>query len=388
MCVAILVPMGADISTEQLRMGAGRNPDGWGYSFVRNGKTIIRKGIGKWEDHGEADFNRDFKRYIATSAFLIHFRVRSHGEICAENSHPFHIKGGGAMIHNGVLDLPNLPANTSDTKHFVENWVSKLPAGWNKDKFWQEMMQRFIGKANKMCFLFPDGDWLILNPSAGHWDKEPHKSPWFSNYSCSVYKAPVVNTNPKASTTPTVTTEKRGENSTKVGETSQLALIPAKSSGIVDKWDDELKQGREIRRNSAIVDRGQSSKLALIERQVIAILEDMGDQDSAEDIKETARDLTIASAKNGVCAICGGDLHLEWPNMPHTCDVDNLDPSIGAIVEATREAEEPTPTERAVIDQELVELSRARRGARPMTQQPRYTVISPNGNRTDVYNDV
>jgi predicted glutamine amidotransferase len=116
MCVALLVKPNTAVDIEKVRRGATANPDGSGYAFVRNGKVEIRRSL-KWEDI-EKSFLRDMENN-SESVFLVHHRIKSHGEVCKENCHPFRMADGGALIHNGVIPIHGIPKDWSDTRHFA-----------------------------------------------------------------------------------------------------------------------------------------------------------------------------------------------------------------------------------------------------------------------------
>jgi hypothetical protein len=195
MCVAILIKPGAAVNIDKIRRGAQANPDGSGYAFVRNGKVEIYRAL-KWEQI-EKSFIRNMG-LNGDSPFLVHHRIKSHGEVCKENCHPFRMADGGVLIHNGIIPVRDIPGNWSDTRHFTKNVIDKLPEGWADTALWQSMVAQMISSASKMCFLWPDGSWLILNESKGFWEdengsrinvtarEEEDGRVWYSNQSCAI----------------------------------------------------------------------------------------------------------------------------------------------------------------------------------------------------------
>lgn len=153
------------------------NPDGFGYAYVLNGQVFIRKSA--QYDKLRTRFERDYNRYREQSPFLIHFRWATHGDTVRRLAHPFRMQDGGAVIHNGVLDMPVIPSTESDTTAFVHKVIDRLPRGWSDTKTWPTMVQEMAGYGNKLAFLWPDSTFLILNEKAGHWDGDN----WFSNQS-------------------------------------------------------------------------------------------------------------------------------------------------------------------------------------------------------------
>jgi len=182
MCLAIHVPAGQVIAEEYLINAARNNPDGCGYAFTRNGAIVTRK-----YDAIEAmlpQYRADSLRHGAASTFLIHFRIATHGAINKRNTHPHAMRDGGTLIHNGMLDIPELPDGESDSRYFAREVVGRLPADWQYDTVLVGMVQRYIGAGNKIAMLWPNGASLILNEAGGKWAG----GVWYSNTS---YLAPV-----------------------------------------------------------------------------------------------------------------------------------------------------------------------------------------------------
>lgn len=182
MCVAIVTTKNRSLTTEQLRRGWAVNRDGGGFAYVGpDGKVEIKKGFMKLEDM-EREYFAAVQKYSATSPFLVHLRIRTSGETDQHNTHPFKIRGG-AMIHNGILFHPTGKLagtegrRNSDTRILAtvgHNILVKEHVIAAKDMLEQ------IFNYNKLCFLYDDGDFVILNEDLGDW----HDGIWFSNSSC------------------------------------------------------------------------------------------------------------------------------------------------------------------------------------------------------------
>lgn len=194
MCVAILQKVGVRIDPQKLDEGAYMNKDGAGYSFwnPNTEKVEIRRAL-KWEDI-RGMFIRDVDEFGGVSPFTIHFRIKSHGLICKENCHPFRMKDGGSFIHNGVIFIPDIPEEQSDTRWFVSKVLDRLPRDWQTDKIWATMVQEMLGGGSKAVGLWPGGEYVIFGATRGQWeDKDGHrttvedeKAVWFSNNSCAM----------------------------------------------------------------------------------------------------------------------------------------------------------------------------------------------------------
>lgn len=161
-------------------MGWQHNPDGAGYSFVKDGKVVFRKGYMKLKD-----FLNTYEVDEAAnqeSNFLIHFRITSQGSNTAENTHPFPIEGG-ALIHNGTLTGTGSKygSGPSDTALFANQFSKNLTFDFvqtHKSKL------NLAIRGSKLVMLYDDGSFQIINEDEGHWDK----GVWYSNYSYRTYK--------------------------------------------------------------------------------------------------------------------------------------------------------------------------------------------------------
>lgn len=173
MCLAIVQPKGAQTPELHLENGINSNPHGAGYAFVdKQGKIAIRKGYFSFRAFMN-QFERDSENNRADSPFLIHFRWATSGNKDYMNCHPFAVRGG-AMIHNGILDLK--PTATKSDTH-----VFSLQLGQHLDRVSvmeaNEELGKAIGRGNKLAFLYEDREYAIINESEGVWDN----GIWYSN---------------------------------------------------------------------------------------------------------------------------------------------------------------------------------------------------------------
>ena len=219
MCVAIYIKPGASVSPEMLAEGFRCNPDGAGYAFAANGKVEIRRSL-KWNKLRHM-YEREKAQYGDTSAFIVHFRIKSHGLVNKENCHPFRMADGGAIIHNGMIDIPCIPEGESDTRWFVKSVLDRLPRGWESDPVWCNGVSKMIGSGSKAAAIWPDGRSFIFNEKSGNWSgrdgtgyvmstaAEDEKGVWYSNRSCNLPVAGVANSAPKVNSSTAVTTGPR-----------------------------------------------------------------------------------------------------------------------------------------------------------------------------------
>lgn len=178
MCLAIFKKPDGVVTTDQLINGWCGNGDGGGFAYVKDGGVVISKGHMQQSEFLEA-YEKAYNDNKG-SPFLIHFRIRSMGDMGEGNTHPFAIPSG-ALIHNGTLDgtAAKYGEGPSDTWMFAHKYgkylnyehVEKYKKSWND-----------VLGFNKMVMLYDDGRHQIINESTGNWVN----GTWFSNYS---YKA-------------------------------------------------------------------------------------------------------------------------------------------------------------------------------------------------------
>lgn len=180
MCLAIMMPVGANVPDEHLRNGWDNNSDGAGYMFVAGGKLVIRKPYYRFKTF-KADYTQDKAEFGDLSPFVVHFRFGTHGDFTEVNVHPHSLCNGNVgLVHNGVLsefDGCIGKEDLSDTAFFCRTVLalrkrSQLLGG----KFGQYLAD-LIGTENKLVMLGNDGRVSIINDGAGVWDGNI----WYSN---------------------------------------------------------------------------------------------------------------------------------------------------------------------------------------------------------------
>ena len=184
MCVAIVCKPGAIVPNDRLYAGWVANKDGAGFAYVKDGRVVIEKGFMTYNPFQKA-YQSAAEKYSATSPFLVHMRIRTSGRTDKKNTHPFKIRGG-AVIHNGIMFYPSSSGNNKDQSHSSDTkiFASKLHNILLKEdvKAAEDEILFAVGRTNKLCFLYDDGDYVILNEKAGNWKDDI----WYSNYSCDV----------------------------------------------------------------------------------------------------------------------------------------------------------------------------------------------------------
>jgi len=175
MCIAISKPAETKPDWVAYEQGFRRNPDGWGFAVPQTGRVLIRKDVTSFDE-----FRRAFEPFADEPA-LVHFRIKTHGDISKRMCHPFRISEKMAMIHNGMLDIEcNLNAQKSDTWHFVKQVLRPMAVSDPRFCFnqgTQFLSEQFIGY-NKCVFMTHDGEFCHWNKSAGTVAADGH---WYSN---------------------------------------------------------------------------------------------------------------------------------------------------------------------------------------------------------------
>lgn len=96
MCV-ILVGTKKQLLSIELDRAWRNNADGAGFSYIENGRARIVKGLMTFEQTINA-----LEKTRTRNLISLHFRLATHGKVCANNTHPFRV-GRDALAHNGVL---------------------------------------------------------------------------------------------------------------------------------------------------------------------------------------------------------------------------------------------------------------------------------------------
>lgn len=114
---------------------------------------------------------------------VIHFRRATRGEVCLENCHPFFVDEDLAFVHNGTIDIPELPDGKSDTLEFRDRILRMLPKHWYENSDYRDMVNAYSGWS-RFIFLTSKGKIYIINESKGTWED----GTWYSNSTYRDYK--------------------------------------------------------------------------------------------------------------------------------------------------------------------------------------------------------
>jgi len=184
MCIAIYKPEQKIISKTTLQECYSSNPDGAGFMYAEDKQLQIQKGFFSFDSFYDAYKQHQDKKVV------IHFRIKTHGEINETNCHPFAVNSSLAFVHNGIINGLDGDKKLSDTIHFNEQILQPLVNKWGNLALFQDPMINLIeGRIgySKLIFLDRHGNHKIMNESKGQWDD----GVWYSNNSYKPYVAPV-----------------------------------------------------------------------------------------------------------------------------------------------------------------------------------------------------
>jgi hypothetical protein len=176
MCILIHHTANTSFSDEVLRDFYSHNPDGFGLMFGDGQKIHVTKSL------GSVDETIALYRDIAEGReCIIHYRMKTHGNIDTANCHPYRITDELWLAHNGILSAGNpIRKEMSDTWHMIE-YILRPIAESNMDMLFTEDFQEYlgdlIGSSNKFALCHADGRIAVINREAG----VEHFGAWLSN---------------------------------------------------------------------------------------------------------------------------------------------------------------------------------------------------------------
>lgn len=176
MCILIHHSANTSFTDEMLADFYSHNPDGFGVMYGDGKKIHVTKSLGSAKEI--ADLYRDIAE---GRECIIHYRMKTHGNIDTANCHPYRVTDDLWVAHNGVLSASNpLRKEMSDTWHLIE-YVIKPIAESNPDLIfteeWQTYCGALIGSGNKLGFAHADGRVAIINRKSG----VDYMNAWLSN---------------------------------------------------------------------------------------------------------------------------------------------------------------------------------------------------------------
>lgn len=176
MCILIHHPANVSFSDELLNDFYAHNSDGFGAMYSEGGKLVVVKTLGKPQE-----INALYKDALKGRECIIHYRMKTHGDIDLENCHPYKVTDEIWMAHNGILSMGNpVDKSKSDTWHFIK-FMLRPALEANPmlifDLDYQQYLEEMIGGSNKFAFMHSSGESVVINYDAG----VEHEGAWLSN---------------------------------------------------------------------------------------------------------------------------------------------------------------------------------------------------------------
>lgn len=173
MCIIIAKKAGVKrLDPEYFDRAWDKNPDGGGLVWKKPGEEVyFQKGFMKKEEFLKKidELNQD------DTAFIAHFRIKSVGQVCAENTHPFSMQYV-TYAHNGTLNISPFEGKT-DSETFGLCFLKDKPMSWIKD--YKVLLEMALGSSKFAIMDNVTGEIFILNEELG----EERDDAWFSNKS-------------------------------------------------------------------------------------------------------------------------------------------------------------------------------------------------------------
>ena len=184
MCILIHHPANVSFSDELLNDFYSYNSDGFGAMYSEGGQLVIVKTLGNPQE-----INAIYKDVLKGRECIIHYRMKTHGDIDLDNCHPYKVTDDIWMAHNGILSMGNpIDKAKSDTWHFIK-YILRPALEANPmlifDIDYQTYLEEMIGGSNKFAFMHSSGESVVINYDAG----VEHEGAWLSNtYAWSAHK--------------------------------------------------------------------------------------------------------------------------------------------------------------------------------------------------------
>jgi len=159
MCLIIASKNGALTDFNLVERGFRNNPHSWGVMRSNGSRVIAARGF-HWES-----FLRTYDR-LGGDPYVIHFRYATHGAVDIPNCHPFKVAPRLYVAHNGIIHIPRVRQEFSDTWHYVERLKEAGVTARNLGDYVPAITKE-IGDGNKLAFLDAGGAITLVNPQAG-----------------------------------------------------------------------------------------------------------------------------------------------------------------------------------------------------------------------------
>jgi len=182
MCLIINKPKDAFFDDDFLKGVYNLNSDGIGVMYAENNALNIQRIVPRTE----AEALQFWHENIAHRECVVHFRMKTHGDIDLRNCHPYQVISAEEgyplyLVHNGILSTGNAADKSlSDTAHYIQDFLRpmllKNPEFFMTDAF-RQIISSHIGFSNKFVLMDAYGNTVTINRLAG----VQHNGAWLSN---------------------------------------------------------------------------------------------------------------------------------------------------------------------------------------------------------------
>ena len=119
------------------------NPHGGGIAYIIGGRIETKHSLNRdslWSDYQKA--MRDHPEEMMT-----HFRIATHGSISLPNCHPFRVRNGVVIAHNGIVSqlVQETKDDESDTRALVRIVLRNLPSRFPDNPGMNELVADYLG---------------------------------------------------------------------------------------------------------------------------------------------------------------------------------------------------------------------------------------------------
>ena len=178
MCIIMYQPKGVRLPVAVLARGYTNNDDGWGIAAITPQGIVIQR------DFGDKALDSLLATYadLAEHELIVHCRIGTSGDLSIKNTHPFFVRDGLYMFHNGILNVDrSSDKSLCDSYHAAKAIGEGMGTASTDDVFSdREYLAELTAYAgtSRLAFVHADGV-SIINEHLGVW----RDGAWFSNES-------------------------------------------------------------------------------------------------------------------------------------------------------------------------------------------------------------